>query len=404
MTSPLAMSTDSSMPHVMNTYARLPFALERGEGVRVWDTQGNEYMDALAGIAVNTLGHAHPRLVQAIGDQAGKLIHCCNYYEVPLQEQVAKLLTEHAGMSNAFFCNSGLEANEAAIKIARKFGVDKGIERPVIIVFDHAFHGRSLATMSATANAKVRNGFGPLVEGFVRVALNDLTALEQAIKAHAGVTAVLMEVIQGEGGVIPFEPAFLQGVRRLCDQNDLLMMTDEIQCGLGRTGKWFAWQWAQGVKPDVMTLAKGLASGVPVGAVICGEKAANILKPGNHGTTFGGNPLAMRAALETLHVMMEDQLLDNAAQVGLYLKDALKKAFQGVDGVVDVRGTGLMIGVDLIKPCGVLAERAALEQRLLISVTADKVIRIVPALILTQTQADEIVARLAPLVKSFLAQ
>lgn len=397
-------TSPSSMPHVMNTYGRLPIALERGEGVRVWDVQGNEYLDALAGIAVSTLGHAHPRLVRAISDQAGKLIHCCNYYEVPLQEEVAKQLVWHSGMTDVFFCNSGLEANEAAIKVARKFGVNKGIEAPAIIVFDHAFHGRSMATMTATANSKVRDGFGPLVQGFIRAPLNDLQALEAIIKENRDVVAIFQEVIQGEGGVHPCDPVFLQGVRKLCDKYNLLMMVDEIQCGFGRTGKWFAWQWAEGVYPDVMTLAKGLASGVPVGAMICGPKVADIFQPGNHGTTFGGNPLAMRAALETIKVMEESRLLANALTVGAYLQNALKQAFEGVAGVVEVRGQGLMIGVELEKPCGVLLKRAALEQRLLISVTADRVIRLVPALILTQQDADDIVARLAPLVKEFLAE
>lgn len=397
-------STQQAMPHVMNTYGRLPIALVRGEGVRVWDTRGNEYLDALAGIAVNTLGHAHPRLVKAISEQAGQMIHCCNYYQVPLQEAVAQKLTAFAGMDNAFFCNSGLEANEAAIKIARKFGVDKGIQTPEIIVFEHAFHGRSMATMTATGNPKVREGFGALLDGFVRVPYNDLPALQSALAAHPNAVAVMLEVVQGEGGVYAAAPEFIQGVRQLCNQHDALMMVDEVQCGFGRTGKWFAWQWADGVMPDVMTLAKGLASGVPVGAIVCAGQAATVLQPGNHGSTFGGNPLAMRAALETIAVLEEDNLLANVQKVGDYFRRALEKAFQGVAGVKSVRGKGLMIGVELAKPCGDLLERAALEQKLLLSVTAGNVIRLVPALILTERDVDEIVTRLAPLVKDFLAE
>lgn len=396
-------SIQPMMPHVMNVYGRLPIALARGKGVRVWDTQGNEYLDALAGIAVNTLGHAHPRLVEAISDQAGKMIHCCNYYQVPLQEDVAQKLTAFSGMSNVFFCNSGLEANEAMIKIARKFGVEKGIVLPEIIVFEHAFHGRSLATMTATGNPKVREGFGPLVEGFLRVPYNDLDALKQTFAENPHVVAVMFEVVQGEGGIYPCDPAFIQGVRQLCNQHNVLMMVDEIQCGFGRSGKWFAWQWASGVTPDVMSLAKGLASGIPIGAVVCGSKASHVLQAGNHGSTFGGNPLAMRAAQETIAVMEDEALLANAQQVGTYLREALQKAFKSVAGVKEVRGLGLMIGIELDRPCGELLKRAALEQKLLLSVTAGSVIRLVPALILKPSDADEIVARLAPLVKDFLA-
>lgn len=396
-------SIQPMMPHVMNVYGRLPIALARGKGVRVWDTQGNEYLDALAGIAVNTLGHAHPRLVEAISDQAGKMIHCCNYYQVPLQEDVAQKLTAFSGMSNVFFCNSGLEANEAMIKIARKFGVEKGIVLPEIIVFEHAFHGRSLATMTATGNPKVREGFGPLVEGFLRVPYNDLDALKQTFAENPHVVAVMFEVVQGEGGIYPCDPAFIQGVRQLCNQHNALMMVDEIQCGFGRSGKWFAWQWVSGVTPDVMSLAKGLASGIPIGAVVCGSKASHVLQPGNHGSTFGGNPLAMRAAQETIAVMEDEALLANAQQVGTYLREALQKAFKSVAGVKEVRGLGLMIGIELDRPCGELLKRAALEQKLLLSVTAGSVIRLVPALILKPSDADEIVARLAPLVKDFLA-
>ena len=392
------------MPHVMNTYGRLPMALSHGRGCWVWDTEGKRYLDALAGIAVNTLGHAHPKLVPALQDQAAKLIHCCNYYQIPLQEQLAAKLCELSGLSAAFFCNSGLEANEGALKIARKYGHDKGIDRPEIIVYEKAFHGRSIATLSATGNPKVQKGFEPLVEGFVRVPLNDLAALEQVAATNPNVVAVFLETIQGEGGINPARAEYLQGLRRLCDQHGWLLMLDEVQCGIGRTGKWFAHQWA-GVMPDVMPLAKGLGSGVPVGAIVVGPKALNVLGPGNHGTTFGGNPLAMRAGVETLRIMEEDGLLANAAAVGDVLTGALREglAVQIASGEVkDIRGAGLMIGMELDRPCGVLLGRAA-EAGLMISVTADSVIRLVPPLIMTADEARQVAAILVPLVRDFLA-
>jgi acetylornithine/N-succinyldiaminopimelate aminotransferase len=392
---------DTPMPHVMNTYGRLPVALSHGRGCRVWDTSGREYLDGLGGIAVNTLGHAHPKLVPALQDQVAKLIHTSNYYQVPLQEQLAAKLVELSGLTNVFFCNSGLEANEAAIKIARKFGHDKGIETPEIVVYEKAFHGRSIATLSATGNPKVQAGFGPLVPGFVRIPLNDVAALEEVAKSRPNVVAVFLETIQGEGGVNPARAEYLREIRRVCDERGWLLMIDEVQCGIGRTGKWFAHQWA-GIVPDVMPLAKGLGSGVPIGAVVAGPKAANVLQPGNHGTTFGGNPLAMRAGVETLRIMEEEGLLDNAAKVGAALKAGLEREFAGLPGVVEIRGQGLMLGIELDRPCGALLGQA-LEAGLLISVTADKVIRIVPPLILTEAEAAEIVAKLAPLVKAFLA-
>ena len=393
---------EAASPHVMNTYGRVPIALERGQGVRVWDVNGKQYLDGLGGIAVNTLGHNHPRLVPALQEQLAKLIHTSNYYHVPGQEQLAALLTERAQMTNVFFCNTGLEANEAAIKIARKYGVDKGIEKPVIVVYDHAFHGRSIATMTATGNPKVRNGFGPLLDGFIRVAPNDIEALQEATEGNANIVAVLMEPIQGEGGLHPMRVDYLQQVRQLCDANGWLLMLDEVQAGMGRTGKWFAHQWA-GIVPDVMTLAKGLGSGVPVGAVLAHGAAAEVLKPGNHGSTFGGNPLAMRAGVETIRIMEEDRLLDNATAVGAHLKAALQQALGGMAGVNEVRGQGLIIGVELDRPCGALIDRAA-DAGLLLSVTAERVIRLVPPLILTHAEADEIVALLKPLVQAFLAE
>jgi len=393
---------EAASPHVMNTYGRVPIALERGQGVRVWDVNGKQYLDGLGGIAVNTLGHNHPRLVPALQEQLAKLIHTSNYYHVPGQEQLAALLTERAQMTNVFFCNTGLEANEAAIKIARKYGVDKGIEKPVIVVYDHAFHGRSIATMTATGNPKVRNGFGPLLDGFLRVAPNDIEALQEATEGNANIVAVLMEPIQGEGGLHPMRAEYMQQVRQLCDANGWLLMLDEVQAGMGRTGKWFAHQWA-GIVPDVMTLAKGLGSGVPVGAVLAHGAAAEVLKPGNHGSTFGGNPLAMRAGVETIRIMEEDRLLDNATAVGAHLKAALQQALGGMAGVNEVRGQGLIIGVELDRPCGALIDRAA-DAGLLLSVTAERVIRLVPPLILTHAEADEIVALLKPLVQAFLAE
>ncbi len=393
---------EAASPHVMNTYGRVPIALERGQGVRVWDVNGKQYLDGLGGIAVNTLGHNHPRLVPALQEQLAKLIHTSNYYHVPGQEDLAQLLTARAHMTNVFFCNTGLEANEAAIKIARKYGVDKGIEKPVIVVYDHAFHGRSIATMTATGNPKVRNGFGPLLDGFIRVAPNDIEALQEATEGNANIVAVLMEPIQGEGGLHPMRAEYMQQVRQLCDANGWLLMLDEVQAGMGRTGKWFAHQWA-GIVPDVMTLAKGLGSGVPVGAVLAHGAAAEVLKPGNHGSTFGGNPLAMRAGVETIRIMEEDRLLDNATAVGAHLKAALQQALGGIAGVNEVRGQGLIIGVELDRPCGALIDRAA-DAGLLLSVTAERVIRLVPPLILTTAEADEIVALLKPLVQAFLAE
>ena len=390
-----------SSPHVMNTYGRLPIALSHGKGCHVWDVNGKCYLDALGGIAVNTLGHAHPKLVPALQEQIGKLIHTSNYYHVPLQEQLAAKLAALSGMRNVFFCNSGLEANEAALKIARKFGHDKGIERPEVVVFEQAFHGRSIATLSATANPKIQAGFGPLVEGLIRVPRNDIPALQRATEGNPNVVAVFLETIQGEGGVHAMQEQYLRELRALCDQRDWLLMADEVQCGIGRTGKWFAHQWA-GIVPDVMPLAKGLGSGVPIGAVVAGPKAAGILQPGNHGTTFGGNPLAMRAGVETLRIMEEDGLLANATQVGAHLKTALQQAFAGMPEVVDIRGQGLMLGIELDRPCGALLAMGA-ERGLLFSVTAERVIRLVPPLILTQAEADEIVRILSALVKDFLA-
>ncbi len=389
----------------MNTYGRLQLAVSHGRGAWVWDTQGKAYLDGLGGIAVNTLGHAHPKLVPALQDQVAKIIHSSNYYHVPDQERLAAKLVALSGMTNVFFCSTGLEANECALKLARKFGHDQGITRPEIVVFERAFHGRSIATLSATGNPKVQAGFGPLVEGFIRVPFNDVAAIEAATQGNPNVVACFFETVQGEGGVNPARIDFLQGIRKLCDERNWLLMIDEVQCGIGRTGKWFAHQWA-GIVPDVMPLAKGLGSGVPVGAVVAGPKAANLFAPGNHGTTFGGNPLAMRAGVETIRIIEEDGLLAHAGAMGNLLTDTLRSrlgAHLASGAVKDIRGQGLMVGVELAKPCGVLVGRCA-DAGLLISVTADSVIRLVPPLIISQAEVLQLTAMLCPLIDSFIAQ
>lgn len=402
MNAALPQPIEAASPHVMNTYGRLPIALSHGQGCRVWDVNGKSYLDALGGIAVNTVGHNHPKLVPALQEQIGRLIHTSNYYHVPLQETLAAKLVELSGLENVFFCSTGLEANEAALKLARKFGHDKGIERPEIVVYEKAFHGRSIATLSATGNAKVQAGFGPLVEGFIRVPLNDLEALKAATAGNPNVVAVFFEAIQGEGGINSMKDEYLREVRALCDERDWLLMIDEVQCGMGRTGKWFAHQWS-GIKPDVMPLAKGLGSGVPIGAVVAGPKAAHIFSPGNHGSTFGGNPLAMRAGVETLRIMEEEGLLANAVKVGEHLRAALARELADEPGLKEIRGRGLMLGIELTKPCGELLARAA-EKGLLLSVTADTVIRLVPSLIMTTAEADEVVAIVVPLIKQLLKE
>ena len=402
MTAALPPYLEAASPHVMNTYGRLPIALSHGQGCRVWDINGKSYLDGLGGIAVNTLGHNHPRLVAALQAQIGQMIHCSNYYHIPLQEALAAKLVELSGLENVFFCSTGLEANEAALKLARKFGHDKGIDFPEVVVYEKAFHGRSIATLSATGNPKVQAGFGPLVEGFIRVPLNDIEAIKAATANNPNVVAVFFEAIQGEGGVHPMDDQYLRDVRQLCDERDWLLMIDEVQCGMGRTGKWFAHQWS-GIKPDVMPLAKGLGSGVPIGAVVAGPKAARIFQPGNHGTTFGGNPLAMRAGVETIRIMEEDGLIANAVQTGDHLRAAFTRELGGLAGLKEIRGRGLMLGIELTIPCGELLKRAA-DHGLLISVTADSVIRLVPSLIMTNAEADEIVAILCPLIHQFLQE
>lgn len=391
------------MSHLMNTYARLPVAFVRGEGVWLYDEQGKPYLDALAGIAVSTLGHGHPRLVEAIARQAKAVIHTSNLYRIPAQERLADRLCELSGMDEVFFGNSGAEANECAIKLARFYGHKvKKVEAPKIAVMEHAFHGRTLATLSATGNVKTQLGFEPLVPGFLRVPFGEVAALTRLIAETPDLVAVMFEVIQGEGGIRLADSEYLRAVRSLCDAHGLLMICDEVQCGLGRTGKWFGWQWSE-VRPDVMTLAKGLGSGVPIGACLAAGPAAGLFGPGNHGSTFGGNPLACTAGLTTLDVIETDALLDNAARVGGYLKATLTARLEHLPQIKGVRGLGLMLGVELDRPCGALV-LDALEAGLLINVTAERVIRLLPPLILAIEEAQQIVERLVPLVERFVAR
>jgi acetylornithine aminotransferase len=388
------------MPHLMNTYNRQPIAFTHGEGCYLYDDQGRRYLDALAGIAVNTLGHAHPRLVKAISEQAGRLIHTSNIYRVREQELLSDRLASVARMDEVFFCNSGCEANEAAIKLARMVGHQKGIDLPAIIVMEHAFHGRTLATLSATGNRKVQAGFEPLVSGFVRVPFDDLQAIEHVAGNNPNVVAVLIEPIQGEGGINLAHNEYMQSLRRICDERGWLFMVDEVQCGIGRTGVWFAHQHA-GIKPDVMTLAKGLGSGVPIGACLTAGSAAGVFKPGNHGSTFGGNPLACVAALTTLDVIEQDGLMARAVEVGNAIRAGLRAALNGVAGVADIRGEGLMIGIELDRPCGDLVGKG-LAAGLLINVTADSVVRLLPSLTYSDADAKQLVEMLVPLIREFL--
>lgn len=389
------------MSHVMNTYARLPVAFSHGRGSRITDTQGREYLDALSGIAVSTLGHAHPKLVAAIAAQAGRMLHTSNLYGMTGQEQLADKLCERSGMQEVFFCNSGCEANEAAIKLARYYGHKKGIETPTIIVMEKAFHGRTMATLSATGNRKAQAGFEPLVSGFVRVPYDDLDAIKAVADHNKNIVAVMLEIIQGEGGIHLASVEYQKAVRQICDDNGWLLICDEVQCGMARTGKWFGYQHA-GIQPDIATLAKGLGSGVPIGACMAGGKAAGLFGPGNHGSTFGGNPLACTAALTTIDTIEQEGLMENAERIGLLIRKLYAEALEGVKGVVDIRGHGLMIGIELDRPCGALVGQA-LSAGLLINVTADTVIRLLPPLTFSENEAKELVDRSIPLIKAFLA-
>jgi acetylornithine aminotransferase len=384
----------------MNTYARLPVAFERGEGVWLWDTHGRRYLDALAGIAVCGLGHAHPKLTAALQKQLGQLVHTSNLYEIPLQEALADRLCEISGMERVFFCNSGCEANEAAIKLARLYGHKRGVEAPAIVVMDKAFHGRTIATLTATGSRKVQAGFEPLLSGFVRVPFDDLEAVRRVAASNRNVVAVLVELIQGEGGINICHPDYLNGLREICDQNKWLLMLDEVQSGTGRTGTWFAYQHSQ-VKPDVVTLAKGLGNGVPIGTCMAAGEAATLFKPGNHGSTFGGNPFACAAGLETLRIIETDGLMRNAVEIGDFIRSGFRERLGDLPGVKDIRGAGLMIGVELSVPCGELVTQA-LDKGLLINVTADTVVRLLPPLIYTRQDAQAAIDIVAPLIREFL--
>jgi acetylornithine/N-succinyldiaminopimelate aminotransferase len=385
---------------LMTTYQRLPVTFERGEGARLWDTEGKVYLDAVAGVAVCGLGHAHPKLRDAICEQAGRLWHTSNLYRIDNQEKLGERLCSLTSMERVFFANSGAEANEAAIKIARLYGNKREIRNPAIIVMEESFHGRTLATLTATGNRKVQAGFEPLVQGFVRVPYNDIDAILE-IAAHSNnVVAVLVEPVQGEGGVNIPAPDYLNRIREICDDQGWLMMLDEIQTGIGRTGKWFACQH-NGILPDVMTLAKALGNGMPIGACLARGEAAKVFAPGNHGSTFGGNPLACRVGLSVLDVMEEQQLPERAAELGTRMQTGFSKKLQTQPGVVAIRSLGLMVGIELDRPCGELVSRA-LTQGLLINVTAGDVIRLLPPLVISDDECDEIIDKVSALIAEFL--
>lgn len=386
----------------MKTYARQPIAFSHGQGVWLWSTDGKKYLDGLAGIAVNGLGHNHPKLVKAIAEQAGRLIHTSNLYQIVEQANLADKLCELSGMEEAFFCNSGAEANEAAIKLAKHYGFKRGIENAKIVVMERAWHGRTLATLAATDSPKAKAGFGELPGGFVRVPYKDLVAIEQAAEQNPEIQAVLLEVLQGEGGINVAETEYLQALRKLCTAKGWLLMIDEVQSGIGRTGTWFGYQHAH-ITPDVITLAKGLGSGVPIGACLATGPAAGVMTPGTHGTTFGGGPLVSAAALATLNIMAEDNLLKNAVDMGEVITSTLKQELQGVQGVIDIRGRGLMLGIELSKPCAELVGIAR-DHGLIINVTRDNVIRLLPPLIINQEEARTLATQLVPLIKTFLQQ
>lgn len=386
----------------MNTYSRQPIAFTHGEGVWLWSTEGKKYLDGLAGIAVNGLGHNHPKLVQAIANQASRLIHTSNLYEVVEQGQLATQLCQLSGMQEAFFCNSGAEANEAAIKLARRFGYQKGIDTAKIVVMERAWHGRTLGTLAATDSPKAKTGFGELLGGFVRVPYKSMSAIEQAKAEHPEIQAVLLEVLQGEGGIHVADKEYLQRLRRFCTENGWLLMIDEVQSGIGRTGKWFGYQHAD-IVPDVITLAKGLGSGVPIGACLAAGKAFEVLTPGSHGTTFGGGPLVCAAALATLQTMDEDKLLEHASDMGQLIRTLLNVGLADTPGVKDIRGLGLMIGIELVKPCAELVGIAR-DHGLLINVTRDNVVRLLPPLVIQKHEAEMLATQLVPLIQAFLRQ
>ncbi len=384
----------------MQNYAPFDVTFSHGEGAVLWDTAGKQYLDALSGVAVCGLGHAHPAVAQAVAKQLKTLVHTSNWYHIALQEELAEKLTSQAGMDRAFFCNSGAEANEAAIKLARLYGHSKDIDIPTIVVMEGSFHGRTMATLTATGSRKVQAGFEPLVQGFVRAPYNDLPALEKIARNNANVVAVMVEPVTGEGGINVPDANYLNGIRKICDANNWLLILDEIQTGMGRTGKMFAFQHTD-ISPDIMTLAKGLGNGVPIGACLASNIAADLFKPGHHGSTYGGNPLVCSAALAVLETLEQQQLVTRAKQLGDTMLTDFKKELDGVAGVVDIRGKGLMLAVELDKPCGILSKQA-LEQGLLINVTAERVVRLLPPLILSDEQAHQIVSQTSGLIKNFL--
>lgn len=388
------------MSNLMNTYARLPVTFIKGQGVWLWDDKDEKYLDALSGVAVCGLGHCHPRLTRAICEQAGTLIHTSNLFHIRKQAQLAERLVALSGMDNAFFCNSGAEANEAAIKLARLHGHNKGISLPTIIVMERSFHGRTMATLTASGNRKVQAGFEPLLTGFVRVPYNNIEAVSQVAANNKDVVAVLVEPFQGEGGVNIPEAHYLQELRNLCDRQDWLLMLDEVQSGIGRSGKWFAFQHSR-IIPDVITLAKGLGGGVAIGACLAKGVAADVFKPGNHASTFGGNPLACAAAIETLEVIADENLLDHVTQLGDFMRVQLRDRLAAVPGVVQIRGQGLITGIELAVPCTELVKKA-LERKLLINVTSDKVIRLLPALVMQQHEAEQVIDITCSIIKEFM--
>ncbi len=388
--------------HLMNTYGRLPVTFAKGEGVWLWDDQGEKYLDALSGIAVTGLGHSHPKFVQAMNAQASTLMHVSNVYQIAEQAQLADKLAEISGMDKVFFCNSGCEANEALIKLARLHAHNKGINDPEIIVMEHSFHGRTMATLSATGSRKAQAGFEPLVKGFIRVPFDDIEAVKQVAARKNNVVAVLVEPVQGEGGVhVPADmKAYLQDLRQVCDENAWFLMLDEVQSGVARTGTWFAFQHAD-IVPDAMALAKGLGSGVPIGACVAKGDAADVFVPGKHGSTFGGNPFASKAGLTTLSIIEQDKLRENAQAMGDFIHQQLATAFADNDAIVNIRHAGLMIGVELDRPCTELV-KLALDNKLLINVTAEKVVRLLPPLVINQDEAQLLVDKLVSIINQFL--
>ena len=385
---------------LMHNYAPLPVTFAKGEGALLWDTEGKQYIDALAGVAVCGLGHAHPAVAKAISEQASTLVHTSNWYHIANQEKLADKLTSLAGMDNVFFSNSGAEANEAAIKLSRLFGHKKGIDQPAIIVMDGSFHGRTMATLTATGNRKVHAGFEPLVQGFVRAPYNDLEALQTIAKNNPNIVAVMVEPVTGEGGVVVPNEDYLPGIRKLCDDNNWLMILDEIQTGMGRTGAMFAFQHSN-VTPDIMTLAKGLGNGVPIGACLAKDEAAELFQPGHHGSTYGGNPLVCAAALAVIETLEKENLVSKAKQLGETFLQKFSDSLDGVEGVKEIRGKGLMLAIELEQPCAEILQQA-MEKGLLLNVTAGNVVRLLPPLVISDEQLDQIVAITSDLITSFL--